>query len=68
MSERETAEERRDRLEVEAALREYFGTLDLGECPTCGVEVTLRRVGRCVYGSCGCRLYQGSLPKRRRAP
>lgn len=33
-------------------------------CPHCGRQVTeLRQVGRCVYTSCGCRLWQGTIPK-----
>lgn len=34
-------------------------------CPRCGRPVTdARKVGRCVYGNpCGCRMYQGDLPK-----
>lgn len=32
-------------------------------CPYCGQHVTsLQQVGRSVYGSCGCRLWQGSIP------
>ncbi len=34
------------------------GNFDI--CPHCGVKIEeLRQVGRSVYGSCGCRLYQG---------
>lgn len=33
-------------------------------CPHCGKQVTaLKQVGRCVYTSCGCRLWQGKVPK-----
>ncbi len=33
-------------------------------CFHCGKQVTsLRQVGRCVYGSCGCRMWQGRIPK-----
>lgn len=29
-------------------------------CPHCGAEIEeMKQVGRSVYGSCGCRLYQG---------
>jgi hypothetical protein len=39
-----------------------------GTCPECGAEATLRQVGRCVYGSCGCR-WQGTIaPPLPRAP
>ena len=32
-------------------------------CPQCGLQITtMRQVGRCVYGSCGCRLFQGTVP------
>lgn len=33
-------------------------------CPQCGKQITsMEQVGRCVYASCGCRLYQGSVPE-----
>lgn len=33
------------------------------ECPNCGDTVTsLEQDGRCVFGSCGCRLWQGEVP------
>lgn len=33
-------------------------------CPRCGHKVTeLRQVGRSVYASCGCRLWQGFVPE-----
>lgn len=33
-------------------------------CPHCGQQVTsMEQVGRSVYLSCGCRLYQGSVPE-----
>jgi hypothetical protein len=33
-------------------------------CFHCGKQVlSLRQVGRCVYGSCGCRMWQGRIPK-----
>jgi hypothetical protein len=32
-------------------------------CPHCGQRITsMHQVGRCVYGSCGCRLFQGAVP------
>lgn len=32
-------------------------------CPHCGRQITsMRQVGRCTYGSCGCRLFQGAVP------
>src|SRR5438132_14025994 len=32
-------------------------------CPYCKQTVKeLKQVGRCVYNSCGCRLWQGRLP------
>lgn len=32
-------------------------------CPHCGTTiVSLQQVGRCVYGSCGCRIWQGTIP------
>lgn len=36
----------------------------LETCPHCGAKIEeMKQVGRSVYGSCGCRLYQGFLPK-----
>ena len=32
-------------------------------CPHCGKQiVSMKQVGRCVYASCGCRLWQGRIP------
>lgn len=34
-------------------------------CPHCGKQITsMRQVRRCVYASCGCRLWQGTIPQR----
>lgn len=34
------------------------------DCPHCGKHVeSMKQVGRCVYLSCGCRGWQGSVPK-----
>lgn len=30
-------------------------------CPTCKVKVRQQQIGRCVYGDCGHRLYQGKV-------
>lgn len=41
------------------------GQLDI--CPRCGAKLTsLRQSLRSVYGSCGCRLYQGRVPEKYR--
>jgi hypothetical protein len=33
-------------------------------CLFCGKQVTsLQQVGRCIYGSCGCRMWQGKVPE-----
>ena len=40
-----------------------FMTHETDICFHCGKHVTsLRKVGRCVYGSCGCRMWQGTIP------
>ena len=46
------------------AITHYFKSLLDHKCPECG-ESTLpeKQVGRCVYGACGHRLYQGKLKK-----
>ena len=44
---------------------EGFSARDTEECFRCGQTVKrLEKVGRCVYARpCGCRLWQGSVPK-----
>jgi len=46
------------------AAANYFKALNAHVCPECG-QSTLpeKQVGRCVYGACGHRLYQGKLSK-----
>lgn len=40
-----------------------FEKREIEDCPHCGKHViSMRKVGRCVYGSCGCRLWQGNIP------
>jgi hypothetical protein len=43
------------------AIQEYFEAIRRGECPLCKKVVKMKQVGKCVYGSCGHRLYQGKL-------
>jgi hypothetical protein len=44
------------------AILAYLATMNSGTCPTCGLDSEPKQqVGRCVYGACGCRLYQGRL-------
>lgn len=46
-------------------LRQRFADIEAGICPHHKRPITLRQVGRCVYAEpCGCRLYQGTLPKK----
>jgi hypothetical protein len=58
---REEAEE--DYRESIARVTAYFEAIKRGECPTHKRAVKLRQVGSCVYGDCGCRLYQGKVPR-----
>jgi hypothetical protein len=55
--------------EIEDMLKKFFGAMNSGNCPHCGkVLESERQIGRCVYGSCGCRLWQGkarTVAKRR---
>ena len=44
-------------------LRQRSEAIKRGECPNHKRKVALRQVGACGYGDCGCRLYQGKLPK-----
>lgn len=48
-------------------LRARFEAMARGECPHCKRVGEPRQIGRCVYGACGCRWYQGKLPKAKRA-
>lgn len=45
----------------EARLAEFIEQLNQSICPICKVQVKQRQVGRCVYGTCGHRLYQGTV-------
>ena len=54
-------------LAMKARLRARSDAIARSECPDHKIKITLRQVGACVYGSCGCRLYQGKLPKPARA-
>lgn len=47
--------------EHEKHIQEFIQQLNNSICPTCKIEVKQRQVGRCVYGSCGHRLYQGAV-------
>ena len=52
----------------EKAVADYLVSIGTGKCPICKVCVTHEQVGRCVYGSCGHRLYQGTVnPKYMKA-
>jgi len=52
-----------DRRSAEAAAA-YFQAILGHTCPECGESTQPeRQVGRCVYGACGHRLYQGKLKK-----
>jgi hypothetical protein len=50
-----------------ATMKVSAGELDV--CPHCGAKITdMRQIERCVYGGCGCRLYQGSVPEKWERP
>ena len=54
--------------ESKAALDAFLSKLNNNICPECDQPLTYKRqVGRCVYGSCGHRLYQGRLTEEERA-
>ena len=55
-----------DWLDDKARISEYFAKIRAGECPNHKRKVELRQVGSCVYGDCGCRMYQGKLPRAAR--
>lgn len=48
---------------IRGDLEDHWRKIDAGICPTHNAPMTMRQVGRCVYASCGCLLYQGTLPK-----
>ncbi len=56
-------EARKDVEEQDARTMEFLAQLRSGICPICKVEVRQRQVGSCVYGTCGHRLYQGTVNK-----
>ena len=48
---------------LRAMMKLARGELDI--CPRCGKKLEhMEQIGRCVYGSCGCRLYQGRVPEK----
>lgn len=61
-----TEEEAKEKEEkAHAGVRRYFEDINAGICPNHKQPITMRQVGRCVYADpCGCRLYQGTLPKK----
>lgn len=57
-----TEEEARARVERDdAQVMQFLSRLQGGICPTCNVEVKQKQNGSCVYGTCGHRLYQGTV-------
>lgn len=55
-----TPQEHQEARELVEALKD---AIQNSICPTCQKKVVKRQVGRCVYGDCGHRLYQGRLIK-----
>jgi hypothetical protein len=49
--------------EVRELVKALHDAIENSICPTCKKQVVKRQVGRCVYGDCGHRLYQGRLIK-----
>jgi hypothetical protein len=43
-------------------IQDYFNKIQNDICPICDKKITKSQIGRCVYGSCGHRLYQGKCP------
>jgi hypothetical protein len=56
---RETAETNVN--EHEAHIKQFLEDLRQSICQICKVQVKQRQVGSCVYGTCGHRLYQGTV-------
>lgn len=61
---RTEAEARKEVEEKDARVQVFLKQLANGICPTCKVQVKQRQVGHCVYGTCGHRLYQGTVNPR----
>lgn len=58
----ELAEQDRE-LEQFLARLVLFQSHEIDACPHCDKHVAvLHKVGRCTYGDCGCRLWQGNIP------
>lgn len=49
--------------EARELVKLLYDAIENSVCPTCKKKVIKRQVGRCVYGDCGHRLYQGRLLK-----
>jgi hypothetical protein len=60
-------EEKADRERLEAKFKEWAEKIEKDICPHCDQHITKQQIGRCVYGSCGHRLYQGRLKKEVKA-
>lgn len=45
----------------EVHIQEFIQQLNNSICPTCKVQVKQKQIGPCVYGTCGHRLYQGTV-------
>ena len=43
------------------AIHAFMTSITEGQCPICKIQVAHQQVGHCVYGSCGHRLYQGTV-------
>lgn len=50
-----------DEAESERLTAEFMENLRQSICQYCKVQVKQRQVGPCVYGTCGHRLYQGTV-------
>jgi hypothetical protein len=53
-----------EELEYQKILKKLRATVEGNICPDCNKEVKKVQVGRCVYGVCGHRLYQGTISQR----
>lgn len=50
--------------ETDARVAEHLNQIANNICPTHKIAITKKQAGSCVYAvPCGCRLYQGRLPK-----
>jgi hypothetical protein len=57
-------EEALDTERIVQELKQWVDKLNNNICPYCDQQIVKQQRGRCVYGSCGHKLYQGEVKAR----